>query len=209
MNHWLRAMLVIYGVSRLLTSAEARQNPFAHISGRNVFALRTVVPVEQPIPTNPKPPASDIRLTGLSTLLGEPIVILEITDPQTKKTDHPSPFRIGDRYQDEFIVLGIDVGQRTVCISREGVEMVLDFQRNGIKEGTFAAAQPSPPVTPRTTPSNSTTPTASPRPMLPEQAKRLIEDWRRYYEEQKDPVGRLLPPTQPEPGVRSLVRPVR
>jgi hypothetical protein len=125
--------------------ADLKDNPYHTISARNAFALRAI-PMEKVFekPQPPATPALEILLTGVATLLdGSPRAILEFFDPQTKKSDRPSPFREGDRYNEHIQVVGIDAALGQVRISKDGREMTLDFEKNGIKEGSDR-----PPVTP-------------------------------------------------------------
>lgn len=130
-------------------AADLKDNPYRVISVRNSFALRPL-PVEKVIESQPSAaPSLEILLTGVTTLLGDsPRAFLEFFDPQTKKTDRPSPFREGDRYNEHIQIVSIDAPLGVVRIRKDGVEMTLDFEKNGIKEGSTKppVVPPHPPV---------------------------------------------------------------
>src|SRR5436190_14085248 len=121
--------------------AEVKENPYQVIIDRNPFALRPIPP--PPVPqdnTPPPPPALEIKLTGITTLLGPPRVFLEFTDPQSKKTDRPPPLGEGDPYKDGISVVAIDAENGRVRIKNGDAETTLDFEKNGIKPGGAVAA---------------------------------------------------------------------
>lgn len=131
-------------------AAALNDNPYQTISSRNPFGLRAIpiakVTEERPVPALPP---LEIKLTGVARFPGRsPSAILEFFDPQTKKTDRPPPFGEGDRYNEQIQIVSIDAALGLVRINKDGAEMALDFERNGIKEGTSApaAGQPRSPV---------------------------------------------------------------
>ena len=126
-------------------AADVRDNPYQTISARNVFALRAIPKNEPQEPLQvPTAPLLEIKLTGVATSPdGSPFTILEFFHPQTKKTDRPSPFREGDRYNEHIQIVGIDAARGVVHIRKDGSISTLDFERNGIKEGSTA-----PPIAP-------------------------------------------------------------
>jgi hypothetical protein len=185
-----------------LCLAETQNHPYAAISRVNAFGLRTVLPGPPQVPPAVEPtPPIDVRLTGVCTLLGPPIAFFEFMDPRTKKTARPAFFRAGDVYGDGFTVVDIDAQSRSVRVIQNGVETVLDFERNGIKEGTFASATPVPsaprPLAPKLPPS-------LPPGLTPEQAAARIAELREFYRQQNHPAANLLPPANPG---RSIAQP--
>src|SRR5829696_571497 len=78
--------LLVVGFS-LTAFAELKDNPYQVIIDRNPFGLRPIPPPPVAVvDTNPPaPPPPDIKLTGITTLLGEPRVMLQIEDKQSKK----------------------------------------------------------------------------------------------------------------------------
>jgi hypothetical protein len=123
--------------------ADSKGNPYQTISTRNAFALRAIVPKKVTQEPQPPPlPSVEIKLTGVARLSGSsPCAFLEFIDPQTKKTDRPSPFREGDRYNEHIEIVSIDASRGLVRINRDGSDVTLDFEKDGIKEG--ASIQPS------------------------------------------------------------------
>jgi hypothetical protein len=140
------------GVAGLLTTGAvtalgaAADHPYSAIVERNPFGLKPIPqPAAAPQPDAPPPaPSRDIKLTGISTLLGPAKVILEIIDPTTKKTERPSGMLAGEQ-QFEVEVISIDAVQGIVKIRNRGVEATLDFVNNGIKPGA-SAPPPAAPV---------------------------------------------------------------
>ena len=127
--------------------ADLKENPYQVIIDRNPFALRPIPPPPPP-PDNtpPPPPPMEIKITGLTTLLGPPKVFLEFTDPQTKKVDRPSPMSEGDSYKDNISIVSIDTDNERVKIRVGETESWIDFDKNGIKPAGTAAATPVPPA---------------------------------------------------------------
>ncbi len=126
--------------------AEVKDNPYQVIIDRNPFGLKPIPPPPAP-PDNTPPPAPvlEIKLTGITTLLGPPRVFLEFTDPQSKKTDRPPPLGEGDPYKDNISIVSIDAENGRVKIKNGDAETTLDFEKNGIKPGgAVAAAAPVP-----------------------------------------------------------------
>lgn len=130
--------------------AELKENPYQVIIDRNPFGLRPIPPPPEVKPPDPiTPPPLDIKLTGITTLLGPPRALLEITDPQTKKVDRPSPFVEGDVYKDTITIVSIDAENNRVKIRNGAAETTLDFEKNGIKPtGGTASAAPAHPGAP-------------------------------------------------------------
>jgi hypothetical protein len=124
--------------------AELKDNPYQVIIDRNPFGLRPIPPPPPPPDNTPPPaPALEIKLTGITTLLGPSKVFLEFTDPQTKKVERPPAMLEGDPYKD-ITVVSIDAENNRVKIRKGDAESWLDFEKNGIKPGTATAAAPVP-----------------------------------------------------------------
>ncbi len=139
--------------------AEVRENPYQVIILRNPFALKDPPPPPPP-PTNAPadlPPPLDIRLTGISTLLGPPKVFLQVQNQQTKKFEFPPAMEVGEK-QGDIEVLAIDADNGVVRIRNGDAETTLDFDKNGVKPaavaGTPGSPVPPPPVFPGMTPLN-------------------------------------------------------
>jgi hypothetical protein len=127
--------------------AAVADHPYQAIIARNPFGLKPIPPPQAAPPpeTPPAAPSRDIKLTGISTLLGPAKVFIEIIDPTTKKTERPSGMLVGEQ-QFEVEVLAVDVLNSTVKIRNRGQEATLDFVNNGIKPAAAApgGAQPNP-----------------------------------------------------------------
>lgn len=121
------------------------EHPYAAIVERNAFGLRPIPPAPPPAQPEVPPPAPlpDIKLTGISTLLGEPQVFIEIIDPQTKKTERPPGLEAGEK-QFDIEILAIDPRQGVVRVRNRGTEQTLDFVNNGIKPGAPSTAANAP-----------------------------------------------------------------
>ncbi|HMJ90065.1 MAG TPA: hypothetical protein VK530_09625 [Candidatus Acidoferrum sp.] len=134
---------VLAGLSAV-TYAEVKENPYQIIIDRNPFQLKTP-PVVQPPSTEPTnaPPPIEIRLTGISDLLGEPKAFLQFQNQQTKKFEFPPALQVGEK-QGDIEVLAIDTIAGTVRIRNGDAETTLDFEKNGVKPATAVAAAGSP-----------------------------------------------------------------
>ena len=112
------ALLIVAPSAR----AEVKENPFTVIVERNAFRLKPIPPPPPPGPTNaPAPPPSNVRLTGIYEWSGVKKVLLEVTDPVSKKVEHPSPLTEGDE-QGQLKILSIDVKEGKVKI-QNGTEL--------------------------------------------------------------------------------------
>jgi hypothetical protein len=199
----------------VIGSADVKGHPYQTIITRNAFALRAI-PVETPRPEPevlPAPPL-EIKLTGVTTLLGVPCAFLEFIDPQIKKTDRPPLFREGDRYNEQITIVRIDARNGWVKIRNNGVEATLDFERNGIKPSPPPATVSAPAGVSRTfalataPPANTSErvivgPAALPGPslrqatMTREEALASLERQRAIYQQQNHPALNILPPPGP------------
>lgn len=140
------ATLLLAGFS-LGLHAEVKDNPYQIIIDRNPFSLKPIPPPPPP-PTNPvvdEKPQVDIKITGISTLLGAPKVFLQVQNQQTKKTEFITIMQ-GDP-KDGLELLAVDPDAGSVRVRQaDGVELDLDFEHNGVKpSGATASAVPMPP----------------------------------------------------------------
>ena len=130
-------------------SAEVKENPYQVIIERNPFGLRPIPPPVPPPSNEPvvEQPALEVKLTGITTLLGPPKVLLEVIDTKTKKTDRPRPLAVGDTDEPSGIkIVAVDPEAGTVRIKNGAAETTLDFDKDGIKPAVVAAAPGKPPV---------------------------------------------------------------
>ncbi len=135
--------------------AEVKENPYQIIIERNPFQLRAIPPPPEPKKEEAPPvPPPDIKLTGITTLLGTPRVMLQVEDKQAKDPSKKFSFPIiaeGDSDPGSGIaVVSIDVDNMRVRIKNGEAETTLDFKNNGIKAGggAVASAVPHPGVAP-------------------------------------------------------------
>jgi hypothetical protein len=143
-------------LSRLLTAAvlagfaagalAEKETPYQIIVDRNPFALKPIPPPPPPPappePTNNTPPPSEVKISGITTLLGEARVFLEFIDPQTKKITRPPALQAGDK-EGNVEVLSIDTEHGVVRIRQGETETSLDFEKNGVKPSAVASAAPA------------------------------------------------------------------
>jgi hypothetical protein len=132
-------------------SAEVRDNPYQLIIERNPFGLKPPPPPPPaPIETNaPAAPPPDIKLTGITTLLGTPRVMLQVEDKQTKKPSFPMLAEGESDMSGAVTVLAIDPDNLKVRIKNGDAETTLDFKTHGVKPGAGAVAAGGPTPTPQ------------------------------------------------------------
>lgn len=144
--------------------AELKDNPYQVIIDRNPFNLRPIPPPPPP-PTEtnaPAEPPPEVKLTGITTLLGTPKVFLQLEDKKTKKPSFPPPMAVGDT-EEGISIVSIDTENLKVRIKNGDAETTLDFKNHGVKAGAGAAvagAIPQPGVMPGKVP-------AIPPPVIP------------------------------------------
>jgi hypothetical protein len=120
--------------------AGLNSNPYEVIVVRNPFGLRPI-PVIEPTkpPTTPAPPLPEIKITGITTLLGAPKALFQYEDKEAKRLEFPSPLSEGESYK-VLMVVSIDSENGRVCIKNGDTEMTLDFVNNGVKLPATAVA---------------------------------------------------------------------
>lgn len=131
----------------LAARAELKENPYQVIVDRNPFSLRPPPPppVATVVETNPPaPPPPDIKLTGITTLLGVPRAMFQVEDKQAKKATFPT-IEIGETDSASGIsVVSIDADAMKVRIRQGDAETTLDFKSHGVKPGSGIAASATP-----------------------------------------------------------------
>jgi hypothetical protein len=149
----LLGVMLVAGFS-LIAWAEIKENPYQVIIDRNPFALKPIPPPPPPPPppveTNTPPAAPEVKLTGITTLLGAPKAFLQVEDKQAKpaKMEFPPALAVGGTFK-TLEVLAIDVDAGTVKVRIGDTESTLDFINNGVKSAAAAAAPaPHPGVIP-------------------------------------------------------------
>ncbi|NOS72465.1 MAG: hypothetical protein HOP33_21400 [Verrucomicrobia bacterium] len=141
----------------------AAANPYETITTRNVFGIKPPAP---PAPVEqPKPQAPEIKLQGLTTILGNKLVLFKATIP-AKPPEQPAPkqmsFMLSEGQRDgEIEVLEINAVAGIVKFRNYGVEQTLNMKDNVDKPVVLAAPPPLPGVP------GVTAPTANPAGTIP------------------------------------------
>jgi hypothetical protein len=199
LNH--RIMTGLVGATLVATAvANVQESPYRVIAARNPFGLRPIpILVEKAPEPTPPPLLPEVKITGITTLLGVPVVTLQYEDKQAKKVEFPPLLREGEGYKG-LVVERIDTDSETVVIRNGDLRTTLDFVHNGVKPSAqptmVASAAPAPnlfppvPASPNVFIGNA--PNARP-PLTPEQARIQAEMMRRR--ELALPQGRTGLPT--------------
>jgi len=159
--------------------ADTRENPYQEIARRNPFALRPVL-VERPAPPVNPPVLSptEVRLTGITDLVGRLLVTLQYEDRQTRKVRY-SPLLAEGQGDGTAMILDIDPVKALVRIKQGQTEMTLDFVRNGVQPSAIAAI-PVAPVLP-------------PGPSKPPLSREQVEAIERRRRELQEAFGQSVP----------------
>jgi hypothetical protein len=122
----------------LKEGAKEEGKTYKNIPERNVFGLKQPIPPAPPPP--PPPPTANVKLTGVTTLLGQRRAILVITPPG--KPAESKMIKEGDR-EGDLEVLSINELTGTVRIRNNNQEAELNFADNGIKPPTAVLPPPT------------------------------------------------------------------
>src|SRR5262245_30678315 len=103
LNH--RIMTGLVGATLVATAvANVQESPYRVIAARNPFGLRPIpILVEKAPDPAPTPPLPEIRITGITTLLGAAVVTLQYEDKEAKKVEFPPLLREGESYRNLVI----------------------------------------------------------------------------------------------------------
>lgn len=105
---------------------------------RNPFGLNPPPPPEQPPPPPPPEPDIDIKLTGMTTLLGQQRAFLKTIDPTKKeKNETYYSLKVGES-KDGLEIVSIDMDAGTVTIRHKDVEKELNMKEDGLKPKVVA-----------------------------------------------------------------------
>lgn len=126
---------VVAGLTATMTaSAGAFVNPYLTIVERNPFSLRppATISEEPPLPPKPIVPLATVEVTGITSILAEPRVLLEIIPGPGKPMIKPI-LGVGDRV-DSIEVVSIDVEKAEVVIRNDTVvtNMTLKVVKAGV-----------------------------------------------------------------------------
>ncbi len=109
-------------------------NRFERIPQRNVFGLKGQEP--QTPSGAPPPSLPNITLTGITTILGQKLVLLKAQPPVPKggQAPKPEPMILAEGQKEGPIkVLSIDVGSGDVKLDNSGTVMTLNLEKDGAK----------------------------------------------------------------------------
>ena len=129
----------------LSASALVADNPYSTIVERNAFALKP--PTPPVVVTPPAPPASNVELRGITTLLGRPQVLLNFKmpgKPPEPPKDRSLVMDVGQR-EGEVEVLEINPATGSIRIRNQGNELAMNLKDNAPK--AQAAPNLAPPAT--------------------------------------------------------------
>ena len=171
-------------------------NPYSAIINRNAFDLRAPDPPPAEVPAVLP---SNIRLTGIATILGNPRAFLMVQEGPGK------PERsciLSEKERDGGVeVLAINQRDGSVTVNNAGTVATLTFEKDGIKPGPAPPPRmANVPVPARVAapPPASAAPAAQPVPE-PQVQEVMIEVNRQRYLDSGDPRARILPPTSLTP----------
>ncbi|HEY2081742.1 MAG TPA: hypothetical protein VGI88_03075 [Verrucomicrobiae bacterium] len=200
-----RGTIEIYTLIGLLLSAGAKAasnsagNPYDGIMERNVFNVHPSPPavLRTPIPLSPPPPK--VTFTGITSILSRKLAFLTVT--ATKPGAVPQSMMLAEgQAQDDIEVKQIDERAGIVKIVNHNEPQTLDFDHDGVKPtgapppaGNTMIPPPAPP------PVNVIRPLHSRATLSPEEQTALIEIQRVKYQQENNPISKLLPPTQMTP----------
>lgn len=165
---------------------EVRQSPYDRIVERNLFQLHGP-PIDHVEPP-PKPPLRKATLTGIATILVQPVAFITIEG--TKSQREESVMLANGQRVNGVEVQGIDERAGVVRILNDGESQILNF-----KPAKASSMQPDSSLTvpPRTIPPVQARPEAA---LTPEEQTALIELERIKAEMTGDSTRAILPPTE-------------
>jgi hypothetical protein len=138
----LAAGFAAIGLSALGKPLPPVSSEFAGISARNAFGLVSA-PLVRPV----APPLPQVRLNGLTTILGVPRALLKVRFPGTVAVaarEESWCLRPGER-RGEFELVEVDVAARRIKVSYAGILQVIAFDTSPPEPPT---ASPEPPLPP-------------------------------------------------------------
>jgi len=122
-------------VSRVL--ADAQPNQYGVIPERNIFKLRPMPVIDPNAAANQKDPPSKVTLTGITTILGDALALMEV-QPQGGKPKLFLMLAEGQRDGDVSLV-SIDQKAGTVTIKNQDVTQTLDMADAGKRAASSPA----------------------------------------------------------------------
>lgn len=149
---------VLLSAAGYAASAErSEDSPYNAIIERNIFNLHPPPPLVRPEDMVKKTPPPDIKLTGITTIVGRKVAFLTI--PPMKPGSPPESMMLAEgQAQNDIEVKSIDEKAGVVEVSNHGEIQPLDFDHNGVKPtgapppsggpGPGNFPPPAPPVVP-------------------------------------------------------------
>jgi len=182
--------------------------PYDGIVERNVFNLHAPPPPVNPADLVQHTPPPKITFTGITTILGKKLAFLTI--PAPKPGALPESMMLAEgQAQNEIEVKQIDDKAGIVKVLNHGEAQTLDFDHDGAKPPVGPPPTMMPPPSappPNVMPGNVIRPLRSLPPraaMTPEEQTAMIEIQRVKYQQENNPIGQILPPTEMTPEMNS------
>jgi hypothetical protein len=143
----LRLGVVFLTSACLWTALADETNTYLSISDRNPFGLKPPPPAqsEAPPPAPPAAPAATIKLTGITSIIGPPKALFEITEPGPGKTPR-KPILSAKERDGDLEVVSINIDKSEVTIRNAGVLTNITF--TPIETAAAAPAGPGGPPKP-------------------------------------------------------------
>ena len=162
--------------------------PYREIASRNSFGLKARQE-EKPKPTPVVSPHQNIRLAGITTILGRKVAFLVITSTEPGRLPECLVFAEGQR-QREIEVIEIDEKGGVVKVLNCGQEQTLEFTESGDARIPHGPGFPSGDI--NVSPSD---------PLSPEERTIVIEAQRLKAIQDGNPIAKILPPTDLTPEI--------
>lgn len=138
-------IIVMSGICLFPFAANARatasQNRYSAIPERNIFGLTPTPPPH--VPEQPGPPLPKVRLTGITTILGNKRALLKVQFPAwLREPARDKSYILAEGQGDGPIkVLEVDEKLGRVKMDNSGTVMEVTFEKSGLTPATAAASQ--------------------------------------------------------------------
>ncbi len=134
----------VIGIAAAVTVYGVPAGKYQTIVDRNVFGLKDI-PVEVVVPTNNPPAGPKLYLTGITTILGNKLAMLQAQFPGAQGQPAREQYlMLSEGQRDAGIeVRRIDEVNKTVEVDNSGTIMPLTFEKNGLKTTSPAPAPPA------------------------------------------------------------------
>ena len=151
----LAGLLIVQGG----TVFAAAENPYRSIVARNPFSL---LPPDPPAKAEEPKPPTNVKLTGITTMLGSKraLLLVQETGPGAKP-EKSVILREGQR-EGDIEVLEIDEKAGAVTLKNGGILTTLNFEKDGMKAAPLPPPLPVPPGNPLAGSVNAATPGGQP-----------------------------------------------